>query len=264
MLGAVIYRGPSNLDGEPIVAILTGLKTASTNRKTGAMLQTYILPDREKGSPVTWVIEGADRSVCGRCPHRRQLACYCGWAGFPEERVLDRCPECGADDLESVRTCYVNLGKGPNLVAGAFRRGRYHDARDPRAIARLASGRGVRLGTYGDPAAVPTWVWEALVSSASYHTGYTHQFGTEGFDSTLLGLCMRSADSLDDAAKDDSRTFLVRPIGAPLPEGYADCPSIRGVQCADCRLCGGGSVEARSISIEAHGPTGKRFTWKTR
>ena len=39
----VLYEGPSLLDGEPIVAILTGLRSSSGNRKTGAMLQTWIL-----------------------------------------------------------------------------------------------------------------------------------------------------------------------------------------------------------------------------
>ena len=41
--GVILYEGPSLLDGEPIVAILTGLRSSSCNRKTGAMLQTWIM-----------------------------------------------------------------------------------------------------------------------------------------------------------------------------------------------------------------------------
>ena len=43
--GAIIYRGPSLLDGKPIVVIAVGLNSSSKNRKTGNMLQTYILRD---------------------------------------------------------------------------------------------------------------------------------------------------------------------------------------------------------------------------
>ena len=37
---SVIYRGPSLLDGAPIVVIAT---VTDTNSKTGAMVQTYII-----------------------------------------------------------------------------------------------------------------------------------------------------------------------------------------------------------------------------
>ena len=40
MSGFIIYEGPSQIDGAPIVAIAT-LK--SRNRKNGAMIQTWIL-----------------------------------------------------------------------------------------------------------------------------------------------------------------------------------------------------------------------------
>jgi hypothetical protein len=43
--GIVIYRGPSILDGSPIVVIATGLGSGSSNRKTGALVQTWILRD---------------------------------------------------------------------------------------------------------------------------------------------------------------------------------------------------------------------------
>jgi hypothetical protein len=39
----IFYRGPSQLTGDPIVAVLTGLVTRSSNAKTGPMLQTWIL-----------------------------------------------------------------------------------------------------------------------------------------------------------------------------------------------------------------------------
>lgn len=43
--GMIIYRGPSLLDGAPIVAIATGLDGKHRNSKTGNMVQTWIMRD---------------------------------------------------------------------------------------------------------------------------------------------------------------------------------------------------------------------------
>ena len=73
---------------------------------------------------------------------------------------------------------------------------------------------------------------------------------------------MVSADSERDARAAPGRSFYVRPWGAPLPQGFAQCPAGdeagRRVQCEECMLCGGDSVKARPISIEARGPS-KRY-----
>ena len=66
--GYVLYRGPSKIDGKPIVMIATGFKTGSGNVKTGAMIQTWIL--REDVEPHTAQKTGDDESICGNCPHR--------------------------------------------------------------------------------------------------------------------------------------------------------------------------------------------------
>ena len=57
--GYVIYDGPSMIDGERIVAIVTGL-TGSRNTKTGKMVQTYII--RPDMSPLEAVRKGKDVS----------------------------------------------------------------------------------------------------------------------------------------------------------------------------------------------------------
>ena len=54
----------------------------------------------------------------------------------------------------------------------------------------------VRLGTYGDPAAVPASIWSDLVAYSDGHTGYTHQWRTSP---GLRGLCMASVDSEEEA-----------------------------------------------------------------
>src|ERR1700679_2678682 len=69
----VIYRGPSQLDGKPIVCLAT---TNSKNVKTGSMLQTWIL--RADRLPYIIANSGQDGSICGKCPRRHSLGgdCY--------------------------------------------------------------------------------------------------------------------------------------------------------------------------------------------
>jgi hypothetical protein len=61
--GLVLYRGPSLYTGGPIVVIATGLGgSRSSNRKTGEMVQTYILADVGE-EPQAAIKSGADASV---------------------------------------------------------------------------------------------------------------------------------------------------------------------------------------------------------
>lgn len=73
MLGFIMYQGASLLDGAPIAVIAT---LNSSNRKTGAMIQTWVI--RTDLSPTEALRSAADASVCGACPHRQSLggACY--------------------------------------------------------------------------------------------------------------------------------------------------------------------------------------------
>lgn len=224
--GVILYCGPSMLDGQPIVAIAVGLVAKSSNRKTGAMVQTYII--RADVSPVKAIKTGADSSVCGDCKLRGILG--------------------------KKRVCYVNLGQGPRAVFDGFKRGIYPVAGD---IAAIGAGRMVRLGTYGDPAAVPVEVWESLISKAAGHTGYSHQW--RKFPA-LREMVMASADTETDKADAWGagwRTF--RLADSPTP-GEIACPSLSGVHCADCRLCDGAGA-AKSITIPAHG-IGKGYAFQ--
>ena len=88
--GVVLYEGPSQIDGAPIVMIAVGLLQGSTNTKTGAMVQTYIL--RQDMPPIEAVKTGADESICGGCTHR-------------------------GDGTGKKRSCYVTLIHGPRTSA---------------------------------------------------------------------------------------------------------------------------------------------------
>ena len=228
--GAVLWQGPSLIDGAPLVVIAVGLANRSSNRKTGAMVQTYIL--RADMEPTAAVATGADVSICGDCMHR-------------------------GDGTGKARTCYVNVGQGPLGVYRAFKRGIYPAAED---IAAIGSGRNVRLGTYGDPAAVPAEVWQALISRATGHTGYTHRWRHAP---QLKSLCMASCDNAQDALLarlHGWRVFRVAlPSHAPRLPGEAICPASaeagRKLKCEQCLACSGADGRRGSVVIQAHGGT---------
>lgn len=230
--GVIIYEGPSVLDGQPIVAIAT-LNTR--NKKTGDMVQTWII--RSDLSPTEASKAILDGSVCGSCPHRQSLG--------------------GA--------CYVNLGHAPLTIYKAYKRGAYptYSKRDHFA---LFMGRSLRLGAYGDPAAVPFDIWEELTEMTHNHTGYTHQIGHKAFDLRLLDLCMVSADTPKAAAmhqKFGRRTFRVKTTEAELLPNEIECVSdSHGLTCADCGLCDGAKSGGVSIAINVHGAQSKRYVEK--
>lgn len=228
----ILYRGPSMLDGAPIVVVATGLRDASSNAKTGAMVQTYII--RDDMAPIEAVRTGADASICGDCPHR-------------------------GDGTGKGRSCYVTLIHGPRAVYSSFKRGIYPVA-NPHQAKRLFAGKMIRLGTYGDPAAVPQSVWTIALGDAAGWTGYTHQW--RKVSPSWAALVMASADSeadMNDAHDLGYRTFRVTAEPFQNVKGReVVCPASeeRGkrASCIECRACMGTSGKARvSIQIAAHG-----------
>lgn len=205
------------LDGKPIVAIAT---TESSNRKTGDMIQTWIL--RKNIDPVKAVRNGYDKSICGNCYHRG---------------TVDR-----------PRTCYVNVGQAPLSVFRGYKRGCY-------SRGRLPTHKPVRMGAYGDPVAVPWQAWEGI-HEAPLWTGYTHQWRqliAHPFRNVLMASCDGTAEAAEAAAA-GWRAFVV----SRTPTGVL-CPSNRGTQCAECGLCSGlQRPSAPNIYIEPHG-TSARF-----
>jgi hypothetical protein len=251
--GYIIYQGLSLLDDERIVVIATGFESRSTNRKTGAMIQTYIL--RENISPTDAVQTGDDASICGDCPHRGSTT------------LLDGRPK------NVGRTCYVNVGQGALSVWRAYKRGAYPYPTLPQwwAEQAFAAGRLVRLGTYGDPAAVPAFLWKTLLMDTKGHTGYTHQWKnpalSPGHLAALRSMCMASVDSPAEAAQAQAmgwRTFRVGMWGETerdrdgLHESLCPASAEAGkkLTCETCLACDGAESGKRgSIFIPAHGGT---------
>lgn len=224
----ILWQGDSLLDGAPVVAIISGLWRPSSNRKTGPMLQTWIL--RADQTPVEAVKSGDDASICGDCTHR-------GGNGAP-------------------RTCYVNIGQAPQAIYRQFAAGRLATSRE---LTGLGRGRAVRLGAYGDPAAVPAHIWRELTAQATVVTGYTHQW--RSCDPALQALCMASVDSREEAEEAQAlgwRTFRVKSPTDLRTFGEAICPASEEagakITCLQCGACDGTRRALRgNIVINAHG-----------
>lgn len=211
----IMFRSMSALTKTPvkILTVFTGFK-GSANRKTGNMVQSYILvADVE---PVTAWKDGDDVAVCGNCALR--------YTGKP--------------------ACYVNKGHDPYAVWHACKRGSYLevgvDVTFEEAIAFI-SGYKVRYGAYGDPSASPH-IFGALQS----HTGYTHQWKT----SDLEEECMASVETVYQKRKANEkgwRTYRIVHDASELEEDEIMCP-YPTVQCVDCKLCGGAKIPAKNIA----------------
>lgn len=233
--GIIIYRGPSMLNGKPIVVVATAILNGSHNGKTGEMVQVFILADGVK--PHIGVFQGKDEAVCGDCPHR-----YVDGAG----------------------TCYVNPVHGPSGVMRAVVNGTYPFVTPEEAAERVA-GRTVRLGAYGDPAAVPLAVWHALLAKAAGWTGYTHQW-RKALANGLNRYCMASVETPRQQAhaiRKGWRTFRIREDGEDaLLKGEMVCPASeeggKRLTCEECGSCSGGAPPKASVAIIAHGTNWKK------
>jgi hypothetical protein len=233
ILGYIAYEGPSQLDGAPIVVIINKVHSASTNDKTGALVQSFII--RSDINPVEALKTGDDAAICGNCVHRPILAAE---TGEPP--------------------CYVNVGRSVLAVFNAYKRGRYVRVK-PQALARILAGRKLRIGTYGDGAAAPVQLWQTLTQYTADHVGYTHQWQRAGFDHFgWSSLVMASADTAAQAelAQELSyRTFRVS-IGLDKRAGEISCPasaeSGKKTTCDNCMLCAGQMKAAKNIVIADH------------
>ena len=233
MPGFVFFDGSSQIDGAPIVGIAV---LSSVNGKTGNMVQTYIL--RADQAPLDAIRAGDDESICGDCVHRPALG----------------------------GSCYVDVSKSVTSVFGAWVRGSY-PLLATAVAADMVAGRVVRMGAYGDPAAIPARIWRALLRRAAGRTGYTHQW-RRAYAQGLRSMAMASVDTVperDVARALGWRTFRVRTADQALGAREIVCPASdeggKRRQCISCRACDGaerGSVQA-SVAIVVHGARASRF-----
>ena len=259
--GVLLWHGPSQINGKPVFATI---QFGSANRKTGSMRQTYILSAEH--STLAALQNRLEESICGTCVHRPQAdgsrSCYV--------------------DLRSLATVWQSI-TGSGIRTGIATEGRYLTLQEVaslcgvdtrRALELLGMGERVRLGTYGDPAAIPAALWATLTSQAETWTGYTHQWDNGAVSQTqrqaLKPLVRASVDSAQGYQESTSTgwvPFVVTPdvetgraLRALGPMPVALCPASeeagQKATCATCPIgCKGDQGGKRlAVFIPAHGP----------
>jgi hypothetical protein len=225
----VVYRGPSAYDGAEVIAYLT---IGSKNRKTGSVATLWLLAAHEP--PLDAQRSGVDASVCGACPLRPKLADVRALLGLP-------------------KGCYVKTYR----MRAMWERARSLEPNITEAcFALIMHGiRTLRLGGYGDPAALPedSRVVQRLAAVAMRRLGYTHAWRDPAAQ-WLRPYCMASTES--ELASWQAwamgwRSFRQSPSGEPLARLECACPAAKGTTCAQCGLCHGAGSE-RSVTIAAH------------
>lgn len=231
-MAVVLYLGPSAINGAPIVALAT---LDSSNRKTGPMIQTWIVPVE---GPLAAHAEGADDSVCGDCPRRRSQ---------------------GGD-------CYVRLDAAPHSAWKKWVRDGSPGVNWDEHVLTLqqeARDHGLRLGAYGDPAAVPMHVWVDLLEALQPRrvTGYTHQWRQFPEFRTLVMASCDSVEEARDAHAQGFRYFVALPYASAgfleYPGKAVQCLSdARGMTCEQCGICNGSGKGKPTVNvwIAEHGP----------
>ena len=220
----VVWEGSSLIDGSPIVIILTGFVNHTLNRKTGRLLQSWIL--QKNVVPTEAAKRGLDRGICGDCPMK----------------------------LSRLGSCYVNLAVTNNIYrkyeSGAYP---YFSKNEIEVLKRYRYP--IRIGSYGDPTAVPFDVWEPIILASGKHTGYTHNWlKCNEFWKQYLMASVQSLAEARVAQNKGWRTFRIITPDAPLSDNEILCRHTEDdrMQCETCLLCDGKSSKP-NIADKVHG-----------
>ena len=190
---------------------IVGIATMdSRNAKTGPLIQTYILDATR--DPVTARKTGHDRNICGECP------------------------------LKTANACYVLLHQAPQVL--------FNHKHQFKSLKRsLLRNRAIRLGSYGDPAAIPIEIWDSIVPKCTAHTGYTHQWAKFP---EFKKYCQASVETLDQAKQAQVlgfKTYRVMLPNEKLADNETPCLYPK-LQCIQCGLCDG---TKKNVAQVVHG-----------
>lgn len=238
--GAIFWSGLSRIDRKPIVAIVTGIFNPSSNPKTGVMHQTWML--RSDVHPFEAINTGEDASICGDCPLRHN-------------------PETGK------RLCYVNP-MTPSNVYRSYIAGKYPIVKVDAHSNIWFDLKPLRVGAYGDPAAIPVEVWtdwlDLLSALKMGSTGYTRRWmypENQPFQKFLMASVFNDTEQ-QQAESMGWRTYRVLAKDVPLPANAIVCPGSEeggyAKICRECLMCRGTSGRS-NVVIQVHGYNTKFF-----
>jgi hypothetical protein len=241
--GAIVWSGRSRLDRKSPIVVLVTWQTANTG--TGPMVQSWIL--RSDVHPTEAIRHGYDSAVCPTSCGLRPAT---------------------ARELGTSARCYAAHGRTAAALPAMFRSLPRYPRITPRVAAMRLTGQRLRIGAYGDPAAVPVSVWSTLLTHTAGHTGYTHAPDRAPL---LKPIVMASCESEAEAERLQAqgwRTYRMRQVDAqgrpePLLPGELKCPKTheggQRTACAWCLGCDGteGKI-AKSYAAIDHSSTAMR------
>jgi hypothetical protein len=226
--GYIAWQGDSLIDGSPIVLILTGFVNPTSNRKTGRQIQSWII--RQNYVPTYAAKYGFDNAICDSCPLK----------------------------LSEIGSCYVNLLTTNNIYR-SYLAGNYPKFSDKELAVLQHYRYPIRIGSYGDPTAIPFDIWEPIILASGKHTGYTHRH--KNCDLRWQKYLMASMETelgAKQAQKGGWRTFRIIAPDAPLSDNEILCRHTEDDRnkCETCLLCDGSSSKP-NIADKVHG-----LNWK--
>jgi hypothetical protein len=248
--GYVVWEGLSPFTGDPIALIATGFKKPTDNGKTGFMVQTWII--RTDMHPQEAVDSGGDNAVCANCV----------LAGGESVEAWKRPGSMGRGSRKrkkvkkvrglkrTKRVCYVQVSfMGPGAVYKTYKAGGYPKLDFNEIADAFALGAPLRIGSYGEPTAVPEAVWREALKYQRAWTGYTHQWNDPRFQG-FRDFCMASVDTVDESIYAQkvlgwSTYRLGGPEDPPMDGLEIVCPYEREaglerrLQCDSCGHCTG-------------------------
>jgi len=216
-------------NGERVAVIATGIKKPTANRKTGNMVQIWIILADQ--NPVAAVNSGLDaNTICQGCP------------------------------FASGKGCYVNVGNAPLSVWKTYKAGKYPKL-EPANYEKVFRGRKVRFGAYGNPTLIPLAMVKAIAKVSRGWTGYFHNWRELGQAKARAYNAYFMASTESETSFDLANTQGLRVFHANVkqPENTVECLSdSHGISCADCQLCQGWNKKAKNVWINPHGSRVKR------
>lgn len=254
--GVVLYDGPSRINGERVILIAT---FSTKNDKTGNLIQTWILSADK--NPIEAINDGSDDAICGDCPLRGIIM-----AAKDSKYKSKRTGALQHDTVNRQRGCYVKVQHAPSNIWKSWEAGGYPEY-DPAVHARWFKRRGLRLGAYGDPVAVPLTAWKKVMKLCSRtQPGYTHQWKLAKFQAwrRYVMASTHSESEVELANSKGWRSYRTRTADDELLEGETVCPASEEGDyqhtCESCGACNGkrdDNDRRPNMAIIAHGGDSK-------
>ena len=214
----------------------------STNRKTGNMVQIWILDNRMH--PVE---------------SRR--------GGFDASNQCQGCP------LASGNGCYVNT----NPLSAIYRK---HKGDNPYPLLEMGTpewasffeGQAVRFGAYGNPSLIPLSMVESIAGFARKWTGYFHDWDVmeaelaKAYGKYFMASC--ESTNWAEAHRMGLRTFTTVPADTHGTKdiGMECLADAKGMTCVECGLCDGTNRRQGKLPhvwIKVHGYQTKKASAAT-